>query len=470
MLRLLIFGAGKACGDFFQNHTPDPNKVIIAGIIDNDSSKQGKGFAGYQIYSVEEGIKLPFDKIVMLGGFAMEKREKLNRLGIKDEQIIDRFNLYQYRNFFLEQPLRVICSDAFLNTTFCDKNNTIALFTHSFTYNGGTIALLRLAQILIKLGKSVLIISPSDGPSRIEFSQKNIPVIIDYNLKFKTLNSEKWFSSFSLIIINTLSMATLLQKHDIGLPIVWWLHDPEETYQSSGFRYHNLNLEDIDVYAAGDIGWDFFSVTYPTLPKQILMYGIPEMDIKKDDDVKPHSQIVFAMVGTFNSIKAQDILLDAIDYLSEEEQEKCEIWLIGNNETPEGQIIKKRAIDYTSIRIWGTMNRKQIKKAFQSIDVVITPSRTDIMPIVNGEAMMNSIPCIVGENVGTAKLIEHEVNGLIFKAQDAKDLASKIEWMINHKDRIPKMGKEARKVYEKYYSMESFEQRVLKVLDKHGMA
>lgn len=469
MLRLLIFGAGQACRNFFQNHAPNPHKTCIVGIIDNDSSKQGKRLEEYQIYSVEEGIKIPFDKILLLGGFAEEKRAQLARLGIRDEQIIDRFNLYQYRSLFSEQSLHVVCSDTFLNAVFCDKQYEIVLFTHSFTYNGGTIALLRLAQVLIKLGMSVLVVSPSEGPSRIEFSKKDIPAIIDCNLTFKTLKSEKWFSSFSLIILNTLSMANLLQEHDIGIPIVWWLHDPEETYQNSGFRSQHLNLEGVDVYAAGDIGWKSFAVTYPTMPKQILMYGIPEMNTKKSDDVKQGAHIVFAMIGKIHFIKAQDLLLDAIDYLSKEEQEKCEFWLIGDNETREGQIIKKRARDYASIKIMGVKDRDQMKEVFQSIDVVITPSRTDIMPIVNGEAMMNSIPCIVGENVGTAKLIDHEVSGLIFKARDAKDLARKIEWMIDHRDSIPQMGKEARKVYEKYYSMESFEQRVLRILEKHGI-
>ncbi len=469
MLRLLIFGAGQACRNFLRNHAPNPHKTSIVGIIDNDSSKQGKRLEGYQIYSVMEGIRLPFDKILMLGSFGPEKKAQLARLGISDEQIIDRFNFYEYRGLFSEQSLYVVCSDAFLNAVFQSKKYEIALFTHNFTYNGGTIALLRLAQVLIKLGKSVLVISPSDGPSRIEFLKKNISVIIDCNLNYKTLKSEKWFSSFSLIFVNTLSMATLLQETDIGIPIVWWLHDPEETYQNLGFRSQNLDLQGIDVYAAGDIGWDSFAVTYPTIPKQILMYGIPEMNAEKNNDKKQQAHTVFAMIGTFNSIKAQDILLDAIGFLSEEKQEKCEFWLIGNNETWEGEIIKKRAADYASIKIMGIKDRAQMKEAFQSIDVVITPSRTDIMPIVNGEAMMNSIPCIVGENVGTAKLIEHEINGLIFKARDAKDLARKIEWVIDHRDRIPQMGKEARKVYEKYYSMESFDQRVLRILEKHGI-
>lgn len=470
MENILIFGAGTAAKKFFHQVRFNPEKAAIIGFLDNEKIKQGQRLEGYYIYNPMDGIQLPFNWIIVLGSHAVTMRLQLLEMGISADKILFKYDLYRHQELFLEREITILCKPSYLNKEINEiSNKMIALFTHNFTYNGGTIALLRMAQILHKHRFHVIVFSAEDGVSREEFELNNITVVIDPNLVYKTLEDYMYLSRFSLIVINTIQLASLLKKHNIPVPVVWWLHDPEETYQTSGFRLQKMNTVGLDIYAAGDIGWEPFAVSCPDVPKQILMYGVPDMCVNYACNFKARNKLVFAMIGTFNRIKAQDIFFDAIELLPKDKMRVCEFLMIGNNETSMGKLIKNRADKYDCVRITGILNREQIKKAFQEISVLVTPSRTDIMPIVNGEAMMNNIPCIVGENVGTAALLQHEMNGLIFKQADAEDLARKIEWMIDHRNRIPQMGAEARKVYEKYYSMERFEKRVMKMLAKHGI-
>ena len=96
-------------------------------------------------------------------------------------------------------------------------------------------------------------------------------------------------------------------------------------------------------------------------------------------------------------------------------------------------------------------------------DVFICPSRQDPMPTAAAEAMMHSIPCIVSDTAGTAAYIEDEKNGLVFHSEDAGQLATKIEWCVQDKDKIEHMGKEAHKLYASYFSMEVFEKQLLEL-------
>ena len=88
------------------------------------------------------------------------------------------------------------------------------------------------------------------------------------------------------------------------------------------------------------------------------------------------------------------------------------------------------------------------------------------MPTVVAEAMMHSVPCIISDVIGTAAYINHGKNGLIFPSENAKELADKIEWSVYHKDEMLQMGIGARYIYEKVFSMDVFERKLLEIINR----
>ena len=79
---------------------------------------------------------------------------------------------------------------------------------------------------------------------------------------------------------------------------------------------------------------------------------------------------------------------------------------------------------------------------------------------------MHSVPCIVTDAAGTAEFITHGENGLVFKSEDAADLSEKISWFVRNSDKLKSIGKNARKIYDDYFRMDSFEANLMRVITK----
>jgi glycosyltransferase involved in cell wall biosynthesis len=88
------------------------------------------------------------------------------------------------------------------------------------------------------------------------------------------------------------------------------------------------------------------------------------------------------------------------------------------------------------------------------------------MSIVITEAMMYAKPSITTDATGVSDYIEDGVNGLICKAGDADDLREKMEWMILNRDKLGQIGLNARHIYEQYFTMDKFADRLEAVIDE----
>ena len=153
--------------------------------------------------------------------------------------------------------------------------------------------------------------------------------------------------------------------------------------------------------------------------------------------------------------------------MNKEKRQQCEFWVVGNRETEFAVNLEKKATKYENYKILGEFDRAGMNELFTKISVVVTPSRADMMPTANVEAMMYGIPCIISENAGTAQFITEEKNGLIAKGNDSHDLAMKMEWMVDNRQKLAQMGEKSKSIYETYFTMDVFEKNVLKIIEKN---
>ena len=93
-------------------------------------------------------------------------------------------------------------------------------------------------------------------------------------------------------------------------------------------------------------------------------------------------------------------------------------------------------------------------------DVLLCPSLDDPMPIVCTEAFMLSKPVIAGTNTGTASLIKNEKNGFVTVSGNAKSLADNILKVFKMKDELEEIGRNGRKIYDEWFTMEVFSKNV----------
>ena len=117
----------------------------------------------------------------------------------------------------------------------------------------------------------------------------------------------------------------------------------------------------------------------------------------------------------------------------------------------------------------GALDAEEFDKIFNRIDILVCPSREDPMPAAVTEAIRSRIPCIVSEAVGTADYIHDGVEGWLFQNENASELAEKLKWCVEHESRIEEIGRNARGVYEKYFSMEAFENSLIELVEDFGI-
>jgi len=70
--------------------------------------------------------------------------------------------------------------------------------------------------------------------------------------------------------------------------------------------------------------------------------------------------------------------------------------------------------------------------AYSAADAFVCPSREDNLPNTVAEALSCGTPCVAFDVNGLPEMISHRINGWLAKPFDATDLATGIEWLIDH--------------------------------------
>ena len=255
MDRIMIFGLGKVYTKFRQGLEVNSKVAKIVALIDNDVNKQGTIIDGVTVCSPNEALALAYDYILVLGKFDTEIIAQLRNMGVKKERIVTLRETNRYSKWFRAKHLQIFCNEkTWINMLETPTRRPIALFG-SLIYAGGPLALLQMAQILKKNHYDVVVVVEENGPSLKEFIQHDIPVVIDPNAFHGLFFENTWISVCSAIILNGLQLAPFMNQLPSNVPIIWWLHDPEEYYRVKQFSFESLSLKNVDVYAVSELAW-----------------------------------------------------------------------------------------------------------------------------------------------------------------------------------------------------------------------
>lgn len=458
-MKYLIFGTG----EYYSRYKKWFEKEEIAALIDNAPEKQGTCQDEIQILSPEQGVQLDYDRIMILSVYVKEMKRQLVELGVPFEKIYHYYDLNRLICRSEEQKCKRYKKPVQYYSKTENMKGAVLLLSHDLALGGPAIALFNMAKVLKKQGHSIVFASTLDGPLRVSLLKEEIPVIIDVNLQIETMNDAGWIVDFSLLVCNTLNFYVFLSERDTKIPVVWWLHDSAFFYEGVDREVmRKISLQNLKVVSVGPVPECAIRDFMPNLDCGQLLYGVENMAVHGRK--KRHSKTIrFVTVGFLEYRKGQDVLVQAVKLLPEKIRECCEFYLVGQEKSLFGEKIQQESRDVREIVITGSVDREKIHGLLKDADVFICPSRQDPMPTAAAEAMMHSIPCIVSDAAGTAAYIEDEKNGLVFHSEDAGQLATKIEWCVQDKDKIEHMGKEAQKLYASYFSMEVFEKQLLEL-------
>lgn len=454
-MKIVIFGTGR----FYQNRKEEiPSDTEIVAFLDNNEALHGQYMDGCPIVSPCEAKELCYDKIILMSASEEAMKIQLLSLGIDSQSI-------WYWGEFVSEYGRNVLKVYYAQNNIIKPEKRILLITTYLDYVGGTIAALYAAKALQSRHYSVFLAAPGGNKRFIdETLEEGIHVIISPSLPFVHKKGLFWIQQFDVVIVNVFQMVLCACEISRIKPVLWWIHEPGVLYEETLSQFQKYicmeQLKKCGIYAVSNIAQRNFNTCFMDRIEKVLPYGIP--DCAKSTDLKNETDdLVFALIGAVCPRKAQDVFIKAVKLLKEEERKNAQFWLIGYIGTDEySNQMRSLAAEDEALKIMGLLTRSEIYEIYDKIDVVVCPSREDPLPIVVTEGMMYGKTCIVSDKAGNVQYITDKENGLICKAADAENLCEQMRWVIQNKEKLSAIGTASRQTYEKYFSMESFGQRL----------
>ena len=114
-----------------------------------------------------------------------------------------------------------------------------------------------------------------------------------------------------------------------------------------------------------------------------------------------------------------------------------------------------------------TTGKKDLQEFYRGARMLVMPNKWfETFGLVGAESMSHGIP-VIGSNLGsTANLIEDGVDGLLFEAGNAQDLADKVTRLWNDTELCRRLGQNAREKAIRLWNSERHVQGLIETYNK----
>ncbi|PZP50728.1 MAG: glycosyl transferase family 1 [Pseudopedobacter saltans] len=206
---------------------------------------------------------------------------------------------------------------------------------------------------------------------------------------------------------------------------------------------------------------------------RLVPIGIPPVDkitkeqtIQKIKSLAKGRKIVYSL-GRLIYYKGYQYLIEAAQYLNED------ICVIIGGKGPLKEEFEQSIAKFglnDKVFLMGRIEDEDLSSYFSSCDLFCLPSteRSEAFGIVQVEAMAYAKPLVATkiEGSGVSWVNEENVSGLNVKIEDAKDLASKINEILECPELTDKFGQGALKRYEDNFTQEKMVKLILPLYEQ----
>jgi len=192
--------------------------------------------------------------------------------------------------------------------------------------------------------------------------------------------------------------------------------------------------------------------------------------IRKDLEI-PNTSPVLLTVTRLVPRKGVDILIKAVKILK---KDYPELLLLIAGSGRDLQRLKGLAKDSKeTIRFLGEISEAALPDLYRASDIFCMPCRSrwggleqEGFGIVFLEAAASGIPQIAGKSGGSADAVLNNETGLVINdPKDPRELAQSIETLLKNSEKLKRMGLDARKRTENYFSYDQLSKSLIEALD-----
>lgn len=342
----------------------------------------------------------------------------------------------------------------------------ILIIVHELSLTGAPIAAFFAAKALKKNGDCPVVACEINGPLKNEFEKNRIPVLVDSGLNQED-KFRKLIYKFNLLIINTIVPAMYieyLQKEKI--PVIWWIHESNLSYSACPRPLPKELPKNIKIYCVGEYARAALLSFRKKYTAKILLYGIEDI-AQENNIVYEDNKTVFSMVGTLEYRKGHKVFIKAVQMMPEHLREKCRFIIVGREMEKFylDRILRFKEQYPEQVEFLSELPRDEVINIYNKSTAIVSSSFDDPMPIVLTEGMALSKVCICSTGTGTAPLIQDKYSGFVFKNGDARELLSKMIYVIENREKLDNIKKAGREIFEKYFHMQVFQRNLQMIID-----
>jgi glycosyltransferase involved in cell wall biosynthesis len=179
------------------------------------------------------------------------------------------------------------------------------------------------------------------------------------------------------------------------------------------------------------------------IPNAIQMENYP---FKKRENFQPKLLWVRRFQKRYNPVMALEVLL-----LLKKDYPNAELCMVGPDKDGTMRICKKFAEKHElNLKFTGKLKKKTWAKLSKSYDFFINTTNIDNTPISVIEAMSLGLAVISTKVGGMPMLIENNSDGVLVPVNDAQAMASEIDKLIKHSEKVQLLTENARKKVEAF--------------------
>lgn len=455
-MRVVLFGTGKYYSRY-KNFVKDD----IVALLDNNKKLQGTVIDKVSVHPPEDIVKLEYDLIIISSMVYIEEiRCQLRKIGVPDAKVC---SILQY--------LGKVCSNFYNKYNAINVSNNgkkVVVVSGVVENNGGALAIVNAAYAIAHIGCRVTFCAPLVDREIIdEMTAAGINVIVSPGLFYPSGELLKQVDEAELAFVNSYQMlrcATILSEK---MRTILWLHDNENAYRQLYKEYATITekeLDRLDIYGVSKTAVINFNKFYPNQKLNILNYWIPDSCSEKTfllRDLVERKKIIFAIVGSIQERKAQDLFIQSADYYNKNCCIPAEFKIIGSPIEKSFYLkIKGKAENVENITFSGGFDNRKIAEIYKNIDVVVCCSRAECLPTVVNEGLMFGKIVLVTDTAGDNDHIIEGVNGFSCVGNDPEVLAKKMIYIAEHFSEMKSVRMKARQTYLERFNRNIFEKNI----------
>lgn len=368
-----------------------------------------------------------------------------------------------------------------------ETNMNILYVAHETVLGGATLSLLGMIDELKKNNKVYVLVRTDEGPLINELEKRKVTIIytkfyswlIPKEVKgmrgkliimmhrvaciinyLKALCLRKKIRNFHIDIIHTnssiINMGGILSKM-YNIPHVWHIREfGKEDFNlsfvfSESYSYRYIEKHSDKVICVSDELKRKYLQFIPENKVLRIYNGIrfPEKKIKTFEKKDRYNLLI---AGRLSDAKGQKEAMLAISYLKKKGINNIFLHLAGSGNI---EIYKAEAIKLgieSQVTFYGHINN--LNQLRRIMDIELVCSKMEAFGRVTIEAMASCLPVIGANSGGTKEIINNEINGLLYTQGDFKNLAMKIEALVEDEEYRKRIAMKALEYVHHNFSVE----------------